>query len=183
MAESVLVSRLTATPPEILPAVDSRSMLRLALASLHLIALGIGLGAVWARARALSARPLDLLSSRRAFAADGWWGIAAGLWIATGLWRLFADTEKATTYYLHNSVFITKMSLLAIILVLEVWPMVTLIRWRIAAAREGDTWRPDAAAAGRIRAISYAEAVLVVSMVVAAVMMARGYGYAHAGGR
>lgn len=54
-------------------------MLRLALAALHLIALGTGLGAVWARARALAERPLTLDVVRRAFVADTWWGFAAVL--------------------------------------------------------------------------------------------------------
>ncbi|MGH7618164.1 MAG: DUF2214 family protein [Gemmatimonadaceae bacterium] len=113
----------------------------------------------------------------RAFAADTWWGIAAGLWIATGLWRLLAGTEKTTSYYLHNDVFITKMGLLVTILSLEVWPMVTLIRWRLAAGRAQDTWRPDPNAAARVRLISHVEAALVIAMVVAAVTMARGYGF------
>jgi putative membrane protein len=152
-------------------------MLRLALAALHLIALGMGLGAVWARGRALAERPLDLGATRRAFSADTWWGIAAGLWIVTGLWRLLAGTEKATGYYLHNDVFILKMSLLVVILALEAWPMTTLIRWRIAARRTGDTWLPNATAAARVRTISYAQAALIIAMVVAAVTMARGYGY------
>ena len=151
-------------------------MLRIVLAVLHLSALGIGLGAVWARARALGEHPLDVEAARRAFAADGWWGAAAGLWIATGLWRLLAGTEKATGYYLSNHVFYAKMGFLALILALELFPMITLIRWRRAAARGGAAWLPDARAASRISAISYVQAVLVLAMVTAAVMMARGYG-------
>lgn len=147
-------------------------MTRLALAWLHLLALGIGMGAVWARARALSA-PLDQAAMRRAFAADTWWGLAAGLWIITGLWRLFAGTEKATGYYLADHAFWLKMALLGAILALEVWPMVTLIRWRIAIRRGGGG---DERAARRIATISYVQAALVVLMVGAAVAMARGYG-------
>ena len=150
-------------------------MLRLTLAALHLIALGIGLGAVWARGNALSS-PLDLPAIRRAFRADSWWGLAAALWIGTGLWRLFGATEKSTTYYAHNHVFFAKMGFLAIILVLEIWPMITLIRWRQIAGRGTSAWNPNPAAARRIAKISYAEAVLVICMVFAAVAMARGYG-------
>ena len=148
-------------------------MLRLALAVLHLLALGIGLGAVWARARALGG-PVDARSVRRALVADAWWGIAAALWIGTGLWRLLAGTEKATAYYLQNHAFYAKMGLLALILVLEVWPMVTLGRWRADVGRAEGT--RGAAAARRIATISYVEALLTVGMVVAAVAMARGYG-------
>jgi putative membrane protein len=150
-------------------------MLRLMLAALHLIALGIGLGAVWSRGNALSS-PLDLPAMRRAFRADTWWGLAAALWIGTGLWRLFGSTEKSTTYYTHNHAFFAKMGFLAIILVLEIWPMITLIRWRQIAGRGTSAWNPNPAAARRIAKISYAEAVLVICMVFAAVAMARGYG-------
>src|SRR5919206_2160505 len=100
-------------------------MLRLTLAWLHLLALGVGLGAVWARARSLRG-PLDAAALRRAFVADAWWGVAAGLWLATGLWRLLAGTEKATGYYLTNHVFFAKMGMFVLVLLLEVWPMATL---------------------------------------------------------
>lgn len=150
-------------------------MLRLFLAATHLVALGIGLGAVWARASALS-RPLDRAAMMRAFRADSWWGVAAVLWIATGLWRLLASTEKPTSYYMHNHVFYAKMAFLVIILLLEVGPMITLIRWRQIAGRGTSAWNPNPAEARRIARVSYVEAVLVVAMVFAAVAMARGYG-------
>ena len=95
----------------------------------------------------------------------------------TGLWLLFASTEKATSYYLHNDVFFTKMALLLIILALEVWPMMTLIGWRKSFAKSGEAWQPDETVAARITKISYVEAALAVAMVLAAVIMARGYGY------
>lgn len=152
-------------------------MLRLSLAALHLIALGIGLGAIWSRGRSLGERPLDLRAVRQAFVADTWWGIAAILWIATGLWRLLAGTEKATNYYFHNVAFVAKMGLLVVILALEVWPMTTLIRWRVQVGRAGDSWTPNEHAASVIRTISYVQAVLIVAMVIAAVTMARGFGY------
>ena len=150
-------------------------MLRLLLAALHLIALGIGLGAVWARGNALN-RPLDRAAMVRAFHADTWWGIAAVLWISTGLWRLLAGTEKATSYYMHNEAFFAKMLFLVVILLLEIGPMITLIRWRQIAGRGTSAWNPNPAAARRIARISYVEAVLIIAMVFAAVAMARGYG-------
>lgn len=150
--------------------------LRIALATFHLLALGIGLGAVWARARSLNTRPLDIAAVRRAFAADTWWGIAAGLWISTGLWRMLAGMEKPREYYLQNHVFYTKMGFLALILILEIRPMITLIGWRRDSARDRDSWKPDEIIAGRIATVSYMEAALVVAMVVAAGVMARGVG-------
>jgi putative membrane protein len=151
-------------------------MLRLTLAALHLIALGIGLGAVWARSSAAGERPLGRSALKRLFAADAWWGVAAVLWLVTGLWRLLGATEKATTYYMHNHAFMAKMGLFVGILALEIWPMVVLIRWRAGFRRSGDDFQPDVAAADRIRFIGRVQAALVVLMVVTAVIMARGYG-------
>jgi putative membrane protein len=148
-------------------------LLRWLLAATHLLALGIGLGAVWVRARALSAAPSDRASLSRALAADSAWGIAALLWIGTGLWRLLASTEKPTAYYMSNHAFWGKMGLLAAILILEIRPMVTLVGWRMQLAR---TVPPDLAPAPALSRISYVQAVLVVLMVLAATAMARGIG-------
>ncbi len=152
-------------------------MLRLTLAVVHLLALGIGLGGLWSRARSLGVRPLDMGAVRRAFAGDSWWGIAALLWIGSGLWRLFGATEKTTSYYTHDFIFLTKMRLFGLIFLLEIWPMITLIRWRGMGRRLGAAWKPDETVARRISAISYVQIALLVAMVAAAVSMARGYGY------
>jgi putative membrane protein len=148
--------------------------IRWLLAALHLLALGVGLGAVWARGRALQGE-LDAAGFRRVFYADTWWGIAALLWISTGLVRAFGGFEKGSFYYLHNHVFWGKMGLLIVILLLELWPMVALIRWRRLVARGG---APDTRAASRFAQISFAQAALVVLMVLAATAMARGFGVA-----
>jgi len=147
--------------------------LRLTLAWLHLLALGVGLGGVWGRARALHdslREPADERALRRALVADSWWGIAAVVWLTTGLWRLIASTEKSTSYYLSNHAFYAKMAMFVAILALEVWPMMTLIQWRMGK-RE-----PNPRDVGRIEVISYVECALVVCMVLAAVTMARGFG-------
>lgn len=141
-------------------------------AALHLLGLGIGLGAVWARARALGG-PLDPPGLRRVFYADGWWGVAAAIWIGTGLVRVFAGLEKGMDYYLQSHVFWGKMTLLLAILVLEVSPMMMLARWR-GQLRRGEA--PDTGLAGRFASISYLQAVLVLLMVLAATAMARGIG-------
>ena len=147
-------------------------LVRWLFAWLHLLGLGIGLGAVWARARALRG-PLDAPELRRAFAADRWWGVAAVIWIGTGLVRVIGGLEKGMDYYLRNHVFWTKMALLLAILLLEIGPAVTLARWRVQLSKGG---RPDIARAARLARISYLQAVLVVLMVLAATAMARGIG-------
>jgi putative membrane protein len=146
--------------------------LRWLLAAVHLLALGLGLGAVWARGRALRG-DVDASALRRAFYADTWWGVAAFLWIGTGLARAFGGFEKGSFYYLHNHLFWTKMALLAAILILELRPMITLIQWRREVARAD---LPDTRAARRFAQISFIQAALVVLMVLAATAMARGYG-------
>jgi putative membrane protein len=146
-------------------------VLRLLLAGTHLLALGIGLGAVWARGRALRGI-VDNAALRRAFAADAWWGISAVLWLATGLTRLFAATEKSVDYYLRNPLFHVKMGLFLLLLLLEVWPMITLIRWRRALGRNQTA---AFGAAHRIARISTIEAFIVVIIVFVATALARGY--------
>lgn len=148
-------------------------MVRWLLAAVHLLALGIGLGSVWARARLLGGPTLDGPTLRRALAADAWWGIAAVLWVGSGLWRLLAGTEKPTAYYLGSHAFWTKMALFAAILVLESRPIVTLGAWRRLLARDET---PDLRAAPGIARTSYVQAVLVILMVLAATAMARGLG-------
>lgn len=147
--------------------------LRWLLAVVHLLALGIGLGSVWARARLLGSASLDGTTLRRALTADAWWGAAGALWIGSGLWRLFGATEKTTDYYLGNHVFWTKMALLAVLLVLEIRPIVVLGRWR---RRAGPNETLDLRAAPGIARTSYVQAVLVILMVLAATAMARGLG-------
>jgi putative membrane protein len=142
------------------------------LAALHLLALGMGLGAVIVRGRAL-AGPLSETRLRTAFLADNLWGGAAAIWITTGLWRAFGGVEKGTAYYLGSTAFQIKMGALAGILLLELWPMITLIRWRIARGRGSEIDFRAAPAIGRISAV---QAILVVAMVFAATAMSRGIG-------
>jgi putative membrane protein len=154
-------------------------MLRVSLAALHLIALGRGMGAVMTRGNALM-EPVTTGSLQRALRADVLWGIAALLWLATGLWRLFGSLEKPLDYYLNNHFFFAKMGCFALILVLEVWPATQLMRWRRSLQRGSmmkDIVAP--AVARRIAMISHTEALLVLLMVIAATAMARGFGLAH----
>lgn len=146
--------------------------LRWLLAALHLLALPLGLGGVWMRARFLARAKVEALAS--AFAADTAWGIAAIIWIGTGIWRAFGGLEKGSVYYLHSGAFRAKMGLLILILILEIWPMVTLIKWRIARVRHTS---PDLSIAPTLALVSYIQTFLAVGMVLAATAMARGIFY------
>ena len=142
------------------------------LAFLHLLALPIGLAAIAIRARALHAVARGA-PPRAALNADMWWGMAAVLWISTGLVRYMTPVEKGTDYYSSNTLFMAKLTMLSIILILEVWPMITLIGWRIRQSKQQPI---DTARARTFATISIAQALLVVLMVAAATGMARGIG-------
>ena len=147
-------------------------MLSAVFSALHLLALAIGLPSVFLRGRALKG-PLDETGLRRLFAADTVWGVAAGLWIVTGLLRAFGGLEKGGQFYLSSPMFGLKMALLVLVLLLEVWPMVTFIRWRIARSR-GQS--PHKAPIGALYAINQLQLGIVVVMVFVASLMARGVG-------
>jgi putative membrane protein len=147
-------------------------MLRWLLASFHLLALGIGLGAIWVRARGLQGLP-EPSCLRRVLRADVCWGLAALLWLGTGLPRLLIGTEKPTAYYLANHLFWLKLGLFGLVFLLELAPMVALGRWR-SALRHGQT--PDTSLAPRWAFISRVEVGLVLLILFIATATARGYG-------
>jgi putative membrane protein len=138
----------------------------------HLLALAIGLPAIFARARALRG-PLDREGLKRVFLADNFWGVAALLWILTGPARAFGPLEKGSAYYLSSWLFYVKLALFATIFALEVPAMVGLMRWRMAIRRGGS---PDLESAPLYRSLSHAEFGLVVVIVFVAAFMARGFG-------
>ena len=147
-------------------------MLAAVVSALHLLALALGLPSVFLRGRALKGC-LDRDGLRRVLGADTVWAIAAVLWLTTGLLRAFAGLEKGTAFYLASSLFWLKMALFVLIVLLEIRPMVTLMRWR-AALRRGAT--PDTSAARALYRLNHVELALVVVMVFVASFMARGFG-------
>jgi putative membrane protein len=139
------------------------------LSAIHLLTLALGLGAVVMRGRAL-ARPLDEAGWQRLLVADNLWGIAAGLWIASGLARVFFG-GKEPSFYWHNGFFWIKLALFGLVFALELTPMMTFIRVRTARRRRTALPRFSVEA---YRRINTAEIVLVVAIVFAAAFMARG---------
>jgi len=79
-------------------------MLATLFSALHLLALGIGLGAIGWRARSLRALVADPRAVRPVLMADNLWGIAALLWIGSGLTRLLAGLDKGTDVALRPRV-------------------------------------------------------------------------------
>ena len=142
------------------------------VAALHYLALALGLPSVFLRGRALKG-PLDREGLRRLFAADSVWGVAAGLWLVTGLLRAFGGIEKGSAFYMASRLFWLKLALFLLVVALEVWPMLTLIRWRRAL---GAGRTPDTSAARRLFHLNHIELALVVVIVFVASFMARGFG-------
>lgn len=151
-------------------------MLRLLMAAFHLLALGLGMGAVITRGNTLR-EALTPDSLRRAFRADNLWAVAAVLWLVTGLWRMGAGLEKAREYYEMNYIFLTKMGLFVLIIAIEIGPAITLMKWRrqLRGGHSPASFAP-LATARRIAMVSHVEALILVLMIFAAVLMARGYG-------
>lgn len=141
------------------------------LATVHLLGLAVGLGAIWARARAFRGR-LDAQGIQQALYADNWWGISALLLIGTGLIRAFGGYDKGSDYYLQSDLFWAKMVLVVLVLALEVPPMLMLIRWRVGIAR-GTSINPSPAR--RYAATSTIQGWLLLLILMAATGLARGY--------
>jgi putative membrane protein len=146
--------------------------LRWLIASIHLVALALGAGGVLLRAAAMkrARRPADLAT---VFLGDNLWGVAAVLWLATGLWRAFGDLEKGAAYYLGNPLFHAKLTVFVVIVGLEIRPMVNLLRWRRSLRRGEEIDLSAATALGRI---SLVQLGLVIGIVFLATAIARGLG-------
>jgi uncharacterized membrane protein len=139
------------------------------LSAIHVLTLGLGLRSVYMRGRALAGR-LDEEGWKRLLAADAAWGAAAGLWIASGLGRVFFG-GKETGFYWRNGFFWVKLALFGAVFVLELAPMITFIRVRTARSKGSPLPKFSVEAYRRINAV---ELGLVVTIVFAAAFMARG---------
>ncbi|WP_188701921.1 DUF2214 family protein [Silvimonas iriomotensis] len=141
------------------------------LAVIHLLGVGLAFAAIYSRARFLG-KPVKQLDLPEAFLADSLWGISALVLVLTGLTRAFGGFEKGTLYYGHQPFFHIKMACLVLIFLLEIFPMITLLRWRIGRAK-GDVTL-NLAVAAKLSQISYVQLFLLVPMVLCAAAMARG---------
>lgn len=139
---------------------------RVLLAALHLFSLGLGLGAVFARGRALARRDVEGV-----LYADNWWGLAAIVIWTTGPLRAFGGYEKGTAYYLASQPFQLKLAVVVLLMLLELWPMITFIRWRVAM---GKGQSPDLSRIETLTWVNRVETGLVIAVPVLAAMAARG---------
>jgi putative membrane protein len=143
------------------------------LAAFHILTFGLGFYAIWSRANALK-KLKDVSGLNEVFKADNLWGLAALLWIATGLWRAFGGLAKGTDYYLHSNTFIAKMAFFLLVFIIEIKPMITFIQWR-SKRRKNQTI--DLSSARLLSRLSQIELGLLIIIVFLATAMARGIGY------
>ncbi len=150
-------------------------LVRALLSTLHLIALPLGFASLFLRGmrlRELRIARGDAGTRAALLSADNVWGLAALLWIVTGLTRAFSGLEKTPDYYLRNGFFWVKMSLFLVVFVLEIQPMVTFIRWRIAKDRAAEL--VGKAPLDRLITLNDVETALILVIPFAAALMARG---------
>lgn len=141
------------------------------LAAVHLLAVVLGFWAVLVRGTNFRRLAAGAGEVRSVLIADNIWGISAVILLVTGGMRAFGGYEKGADYYLQQPLFHLKMTLFVVILLLEVAPMVTLIKWRITLARGAAI---ETGRAKLFARISHVEALLLLLMVIAATGMARG---------
>lgn len=143
-------------------------------ASLHFIALALGFTGLFVRG--LELRSLNRGEKKdlnRLFLADNLWGVAALLWIGSGVMRAFGGMEKGTEYYLANHWFAAKLGLFAIVFLLEIWPMITFVRLRIKGAKHAGA--TDLKRFKKFQVMNDIQVVLVLLIPVFASLMARGH--------
>ncbi|WKV85566.1 DUF2214 family protein [Pseudomonas sp. B24_DOA] len=141
------------------------------LAAVHLFAFALAFWAVLTRGTALSQLSAGTGEVKRVLLADNLWGLSALTLLITGAMRAFGGYEKGSDYYLHQPLFHLKMTLFVLILLIELAPMITLIKWRIASSRGVAL---DSGRAKLYARISHVEALLLIMIMVAATGMARG---------
>lgn len=141
------------------------------LAALHLLAFGVGFWAVLTRGTHFRRLASGTGEARSVLIADNIWGLCALVLLVTGGMRAFGGFEKGTDYYLQQPLFHLKMTLFVLIVLLELAPMVALVKWRMALARGATI---DTARAKLFARISHVEGLMMLLMVVAATGMARG---------
>lgn len=146
-------------------------------AGLHFLALGLGLGGLFARGYQF--RSLERTGNfspealKPLFLADNFWGLAALLWISTGLWRAFGNLEKDSAFYLHNPLFFIKMALFGLVFAMEILPMVTLLKWRFKLSKKGKVRAPKEQL-GLFILLNNLELAIVLVIPFVAAAMARG---------
>lgn len=144
------------------------------IAALHFIGLGLSFTGVSLRIQGIR-QALRTKELRGVFLGDNIWGIAGILILVTGLLRAFGGYEKGSSFYLQNSWFHFKLSAFILIVLLEIYPMIQLIKWRISrkTSLQDSEAASDLVVLKRTDWISKIELVLLFVIVFLAAAMTR----------
>lgn len=151
-------------------------ILSIVVAAGHFLTLGAGFTALTLRGQQFKSLigekflTADKLS--KLFLYDNIYGVAALMWILTGILRAFGGLEKGTAYYMQSYFFWVKMILFLGVFLLEIKPMMTLIKWRIQMKKNQSLEPADFK---KLFKRNTAELHLLVVIVIAASAMARGF--------
>ncbi len=135
-------------------------------------AIGIATAFTFSSLRLIALRRHDVAATRF---ADNGNGIAALLLYGAGLWRLFGELEKPMAFYTGNPVFWAKISLLALVGALEIYPQYVVLPWHFKHARK-QRIEPKAGQFERMYACAVAQVPCMLAIVFLAALMARGIG-------
>lgn len=139
----------------------------------HLAAFGI-VAALMAEF-ALLRNTLTLRIARQIQLADLAYGIAAGVVLVVGLFRVFYF-EKGSIYYFHSAPFIAKVSVFALVGLVSIYPTVAFLAWG-KDLRQGRIPQVPERKMQVIRAIVAWELAGLAVMILCAALMARGVGF------
>jgi putative membrane protein len=119
-------------------------------------------------------RTPTVAEARRLQLCDTWYGLCATLVLVAGTLRVFYF-EKGSHFYLTNPVFLVKMALFVSVGLLSIYPTVRFLSWRKATrANQAPIMTDDQF--GLLQAMLRLEVVLLVGIILAASLMAKGIG-------
>jgi putative membrane protein len=106
---------------------------------------------------------------------DASYGVVAALILVVGICRVIYGV-KGAQYYLHNPWFWGKMSAIAVVALLSIYPTIAILRWRKAAGKDPGFVPPERSIAG-VRHYFVGELAFLAIVVACAATMARRGGF------
>jgi len=103
------------------------------------------------------------------------YGVAALVLVAVGLARVFYF-EKGAYYYFHDGWFVCKLTLFAVVGLSSIYPTMVFLSWKKSVSA-GAPPAIEPSQVRRVRLCLRVELTAVVGILLAAALMARGYGY------
>jgi putative membrane protein len=123
---------------------------------------------------ALLRAPLTVQSARQLRLADMAYGIAAGVVLVVGFFRVFYF-EKGAGYYFHSAPFIAKVWVFLAVGLVSIYPTVQFISWG-KSLKAGSAPVVDGSKLRLMRSIVNWELAGLAVMIVCAALMAKGVG-------